>query len=502
MVKRRIMVPVEDIDLNSVKYEHEEITAPHVTGLVLKLFVWILELPLLGSLILAVIKKQNKLTQLLRNTVIPEAPMFRPEFPPQEPEPGVLFMEEESTSLVRLESALKCLPPYDPAHHRRVNSAPFLYWKIRDFAHAYRSRVVTPSMVAENVISGVEEFNKRNPPMPLLISFSAKEVRKQAAASTQRFEEGNPLSILDGIVMAIKDDIDCSPYPSKGGTTWFHEVRTVKGDAVSVSRLRSCGVILIGKANMHEMGLGTTGNNPNHGTSRNPHALERYTGGSSSGPAALVASGLCCATLGTDGGGSVRIPSSLCGVVGLKTTFGRTDMKGALCDSGTVEIIGPIAASVEDVMLVYSVISGSSPTDRISLMPVEEVGIQIPKKRKGPMDAFVAPIDVDFRPRAPTSSENKNALENIHVYIADFFYENNISFNCARSDSYSKMMQAIVQYNDPSRTVFLKSIDGSAHIHDVELIYKMLKDVIKEVGEKNVIQICTDNASNYVLAGD
>ncbi|KAF6145393.1 hypothetical protein GIB67_034163 [Kingdonia uniflora] len=81
---------------------------------------------------------------------------------------------------------------------------------------------------------------------------------------------------------------------------------------------------------------------------------------------------------------------------------------------------------------------------------VEEVGIQIPKKRKGPMDAFVAPIDVDFCPRASTSNENKKVLENIYGYIADFFYENCISFNCARSDSYSKMMQAIVQYNDPS----------------------------------------------------
>ncbi|KAF6139779.1 hypothetical protein GIB67_024056 [Kingdonia uniflora] len=129
------------------------------------------------------------------------------------------------------------------------------------------------------------------------------------------------------------------------------------------------------------------------------------------------------------------------------------------------------------------------------------VGIQIPKKKKGPMNAFVASIDVDFRPRAPTSNENKKALENIHGYIADFFYENSISFNCARSDSYSKMMQAIVQYNDPSsksfilqiifyntRTVFLKSIDGSAHIHDAKLIYKILKDVIEEVEEKNVIQ--------------
>ncbi|KAF6148205.1 hypothetical protein GIB67_011980 [Kingdonia uniflora] len=182
---------------------------------------------------------------------------------------------------------------------------------------------------------------------------------------------------------------------------------------------------------------------------------------------------------------------------------------------------------------------------------IEEVEIQIPKKRKGPMDSFVASIDVDFRPRAPNSNENKKALENIHGYIAGFFYENSISFNCAKSDSYSKMMQAIVQYNDqstfkppsyndlrvkilkkkkeeasnwvdnfkvhwetygvtimtdwwtngkgrtlinflvncPKGTVFLKSIDGSAHIHNAELIYKMLKDVIEEAEEKNVIQV-------------
>ncbi|MBA0619760.1 hypothetical protein Godav_005567 [Gossypium davidsonii] len=169
--------------------------------------------------------------------------------------------------------------------------------------------------------------------------------------------------------MAIKDDIDCYPHPTKGASTWMHEVRSVEKDAVSVSRLRSCGVILIGKANMHEFGMGTTGNNPNYGTTRNPYAHERYTGGSSSGPAAIVASGLCSAALGTDGGGSIRIPSSLCGVVGLKTTYGRTNMGGSLCGSGTVEIAGPIASTVEDVILVYAAILGSSPEDRISLKP-------------------------------------------------------------------------------------------------------------------------------------
>ncbi|XP_024966040.1 LOW QUALITY PROTEIN: fatty acid amide hydrolase [Cynara cardunculus var. scolymus] len=263
MGKKIFMLPATQVDLTKVKYDPGEIEAPDITGLWAWIFVKLLEMPLIGSVILTYLKKQNKIQEMLRETVIPEPPMFRPEFPHQ----------------------------------------------------------------------------------------------------------GKPLSALDGIFMAIKDDIDCYPHPSKGGTTWFHEVHSVEKDVVSVSRLRSCGVILVGKDNMHEMGQGTTGNNLNHGTTRNPHNPERYTGGSSSGPAAIVASGICSAALGTDGGGSIRIPSSLCGVVGLKTTFGRTNIEGALCGGRTVEILGPIASTVEDIMLVYAAILGASPADQMSLRP-------------------------------------------------------------------------------------------------------------------------------------
>lgn len=369
MGKKRVMLPVEEVDISAVKYEPQNIAAPHLTGLALKLFVWLIEAPLIGSIILSVLKKQNNYTQLLRNTVIPEKPMFRPEFPPQAPETGIVVLDENEKPVVRVEKALGCLRSYDPSQRCHEDSPPFLYWTIRDFAHAYRNKLATPSSVAEYIIAIVEEYNNKKPPMPLLVLFSAEEVRKQAAASTQRFEEGKSLSILDGIFAAIKDDIDCHPYPSKSGTSWLHNTREVKKDAVCVSRLRSCGVILIGKANMHELGMGTTGNNPIHGTTRNPHSFDRYTGGSSSGPAALVASGLCSVALGTDGGGSVRIPSSLCGIVGLKTTYGRIDMKGSVCDCGTVEVVSPLAATVEDAMIVYAALAGSSFNDIISLRP-------------------------------------------------------------------------------------------------------------------------------------
>ncbi|KAK6916231.1 Amidase signature domain [Dillenia turbinata] len=353
MGKRRVLVPAEELDLSTVKYEHEEYNAPHLTGYALGFFVKILETPLIGNLVVNYMKKQNKFVELLQNTTIPETPMFKPEYPPQEPEKGVVDVEEDGKPEDRVEIALKCLPPYDPASCWTNETNSFRYWKIRDYHYAYRSKIVTPSIVAEHFISAIEEIHSKKPPTPLLVSFDADELRKQAAACTRRFEKGNPLSILDGIFVAIKDDIDCFPHPSKAATTWLHEVRPVKEDAICVSRLRKCGAIFVGKANMHELGLGTTGNNPNHGTTRNPHAPNRYTGGSSSGPAAMA--------------GSIRIPSSLCGVVGLKTSYGRVDMEGSTCDAGTVEIIGPLASSVEDLMLVYAAILGPSPANKIIL---------------------------------------------------------------------------------------------------------------------------------------
>ncbi|XP_051147267.1 fatty acid amide hydrolase [Andrographis paniculata] len=370
MGKKKVMLPADEVDMETVKYRDEKIEAPKLTGIVFKLFVKLIEAPLIGSLIISHLKHENKMVEMLRNTAIPEAPMFKPEFPPQESETEVVVLDEDGKAEERVELALKILPDYDPAKSWSSESiSPFRYWKIRDYAYAYRSKLTTPSIVADRFISAMDDFKGKKPPTPLLITYDPELIRVQAAASTQRFEEGNPLSILDGIFIAIKDDIDCYPHPSKGATTFFHEIRPIEEDAVSVARLRTCGAILVGKANMHELGLGTSGNNPNYGTTRNPHALDRYTGGSSSGPAAIVASGLCSAALGTDGGGSVRIPSSLCGVVGLKSTYGRTSMSGALCDSGTVEIIGPIASTVEDALLVYSAILGSSPEDKIALKP-------------------------------------------------------------------------------------------------------------------------------------
>ncbi|KAM3291340.1 fatty acid amide hydrolase [Capsicum chacoense] len=370
MGRKRVMLPASEIDMTTVKYMPQRTQGPHLTGFWLKLSVMLAELPIIGSMIMTLVKNKNRGAEMYKYTMIPETPLFAPEFPPQESEPDVVCLEEDGKPEERVELALQCLSDYNPGSICITDSTtPFRYWKIRDYAYAYRSQLTTPSQVAEDFISAIEDSKNQNPPAPLLISYDPDEIRRQAASSTQRFKEGSELSILDGIFIAVKDDIDCYPYPSKGATTWFHEMHEVKKDAVCVSRLRSCGAVFVGKTNMHELAMGTTGNNPNFGTPRNPHDPDRYTGGSSSGSAAIVASGLCPAALGTDGGGSIRVPSSLCGVVGLKTTYGRTDIKGLIYTSSTVASVGPITATVEDATLVYAAILGSSPAERVSLKP-------------------------------------------------------------------------------------------------------------------------------------
>ncbi|MBA0701910.1 hypothetical protein Goari_020565 [Gossypium aridum] len=179
MGKKRVMVPAKELDLSTVKYEKEIIQAPHLTGSILKLFVRIIEVPIIGSLIISFMKKENNMVEMLQNTEIPEKPMFTPEFPPQEAEPSVVIVDEEGKPTDRVESALKCLPHYDPASCWSGDTLPsFRYWKIRDFAYAYRSKLVTPSKIAEQIITLVEGCKYHKAPTPLLISFDAEDIRK------------------------------------------------------------------------------------------------------------------------------------------------------------------------------------------------------------------------------------------------------------------------------------------------------------------------------------
>ncbi|MEN6320940.1 MAG: amidase [Syntrophaceae bacterium] len=246
------------------------------------------------------------------------------------------------------------------------NMKGFQFVSVFDFANDYHNGVTTPEEVAKKVLKSIEASDAGDKPLKAFISVDSNDVMRQARESTQRIKAGKALSIFDGVPVAIKDEIDMTPYPTTVGTAFLGKT-PVSEDATVVARLRKAGALLIGKANMHEIGIDVTGLNPHHGTTRNPYHTGHFTGGSSSGPATAVATGLTPVAIGADGGGSIRIPASFCGLVGLKATFGRISEHGAFPLDWSIAHIGPLAGSAADTALTYALIAGPDPKDPTSL---------------------------------------------------------------------------------------------------------------------------------------
>ena len=256
-------------------------------------------------------------------------------------------------------------PDYRKLAHdagQRMIPAGIKFTTIRDYADAYRTKIITPTTVAERLWAAIEASDEGERPLRTFIARDKADLMAQAKASTERYQQGNPISIFDGVPIAIKDELDQTPYPTTVGTKFLGTAPATE-DATAVARLRATGALLIGKANMHEIGIYPNSHNVHHGTVRNPYNRDYDAGGSSSGPAAAVTIGFCPVALGADGGGSIRVPAALCGVVGLKPTYGRVSEHGAAPLDWSIAHIGPIGASVEDVALTYAVIAGVDDKD-------------------------------------------------------------------------------------------------------------------------------------------
>ncbi|KGL76625.1 Fatty acid amide hydrolase, partial [Tinamus guttatus] len=238
----------------------------------------------------------------------------------------------------------------------------FSFKGIKDYLNCYRSGKLTPSEVAKNIIAVLEDCDKSTPPLRAIVQWDREQIMLMAEASTARYKTKCTLSHLDGIPVCLKEEFKVVPYRHRVGTEYLGAEPETE-DATVAKKLREAGAIIIGVSNMHELGTGTTGCNPNgyHKIPRNPYKPSHYTGGSSSGSAAAVAAGLCPVAIGTDGGGSVRIPASFCGVVGLKGTFGRISSHGCLPLSYSTVSVGPICTSVADAAIVYSVLAEPDP---------------------------------------------------------------------------------------------------------------------------------------------
>ena len=266
------------------------------------------------------------------------------------------------------------LPPFTRATGSDGGAPGFRFPGLDDYTQAYRSGRLTPEDVAERFLERVERSERDGGKVPLraFIAVSAADVRRQAKASADRWRAGRGLGPFDGVPVAIKDEIDQAGYPTTVGTKFLGQ-SAVREDATVVARLRAAGALLVGKANMHEIGINVTGLNPHYGTTRNPYDDAFHTGGSSSGPATAVAAGLVPVAMGADGGGSIRIPAALCGLVGIKATFGRISDHGASPLCWSVGHVGPMAGTVSDCARTYALVAGPDPSDPNSLghPPVE-----------------------------------------------------------------------------------------------------------------------------------
>jgi Asp-tRNA(Asn)/Glu-tRNA(Gln) amidotransferase A subunit family amidase len=332
---------------NDSVYDLKSVKLPYLTGAILRLFVRLVEGPL-RSLLLPSLFESGGFTWF-RKQKFDEAPTMMP---------------FAYTGALAKES--RAVPEHEWPSKPAPASPGFHFAGVLDYARAYRNGSLTPEDVANHVLDAIEASNSANPPLLAMIFVDREDVLKQARQATARIKAGQPLSVFDGVPVAVKDEIDMRPFPTKVGTSFLGKSPCLE-DATVVARMRSAGALLIGKANMHEIGIGVTGLNPNTGTARNPYDTGHFTGGSSSGPAAVVASGLSPVAIGADGGGSIRIPSSFCGVVGLKATFGRISEFGAYPLCWSVAHTGALAASATDAALAYGVLAGPDLRDPSSL---------------------------------------------------------------------------------------------------------------------------------------
>lgn len=199
-------------------------------------------------------------------------------------------------------------------------------------------------------------------------------------ASGQR----TPLAMtLKNIPIAVKDLYETAGVRTTAGSLFFKDYVPTQ-DAVAVSKLKAAGAAIVGKTNTHEIALGVTSINPHYGSPRNPWDMSRITGGSSGGSAAAVATGMCMAALGSDTGGSIRIPASLCGVVGLKPTFGRISLRGVFPLSWNLDHAGPMTRSVRDAALLLQLLAGYDEQDpSCANAPVDDYLSQIEAGVKG-----------------------------------------------------------------------------------------------------------------------
>jgi aspartyl-tRNA(Asn)/glutamyl-tRNA(Gln) amidotransferase subunit A len=233
------------------------------------------------------------------------------------------------------------------------------------------------------VVAHLERIKEFNPRLNAYITATPELALKQANQAEREIQRGEYKGPLHGIPLALKDLFETKGVRTTAGSSFFAR-HVPEDDAICVEKLKRAGAVLLGKLNMHEIALGVTNENPHFGDCHNPWDENCITGGSSGGNGAAIASGLCMGALGSDTGGSIRIPSALCGVVGLKPSRGRVSLRGVVPLSWNLDHVGPMARTAEDTALLLQAVAGYDPSDPWSLdMPVDDYSSRLDQGIQG-----------------------------------------------------------------------------------------------------------------------
>ncbi|MET9363237.1 amidase [Streptomyces sp. NPDC006632] len=235
----------------------------------------------------------------------------------------------------------------------------------RQLLAGYRAGSFSPTEATRAVLARIDEVQPR---LNAFVRVDTEAALAQADAATRRWHAGEPMGLLDGVPVSVKDTLLQAGGPTLRGSNAVSERGSWTEDSPAVARLREHGAVLVGKTTTPEFGWKGVTDSPRTGVTRNPYDPARTAGGSSGGSAVAVATGAAPLSLGTDGGGSIRIPASFCGVVGLKPTYGRVPLHPA-SSFGTLSHVGPMARDAADAALLLDVISGADHRDPTALEP-------------------------------------------------------------------------------------------------------------------------------------
>lgn len=252
-----------------------------------------------------------------------------------------------------------------------MTEQPWHWLTISELSQRIRRGALSPVALTEHLLSRIAVMD------PTLHAFklvTRERALAQAQAAELALQAGQDVAPLHGIPYAAKDLFDVKGLPTTAGSRLL-EHNIAAADATVIRRLAQAGMILLGKTHTVQFAYGGVGINHHHGTPHNPwHAVPHVPGGSSSGSGVAVAAGMVPMALGSDTGGSVRIPSALCGTVGLKTTVGQVSRAGVFPLSWSLDSVGPLTRSVEDAALVYQCLRGPDPQDPSTLgLPPQDV---------------------------------------------------------------------------------------------------------------------------------